>query len=82
MKSAYNGKETNVKPAVARIAHVDKFLNWSLSPWMTPWGASSIFTRIGFHVKVYSYVAFGLATFIGSIYYSEHHEYQNEGKIR
>ena len=37
MKRTYNFKETNVKPVVARIAHVNKSLNWNLSPYMTPW---------------------------------------------
>mmetsp|Transcript_4622 Transcript_4622/g.10283 ORF Transcript_4622/g.10283 Transcript_4622/m.10283 type:complete len:378 (-) Transcript_4622:3008-4141(-) len=47
----------------ARIEDIPKFINTSVWPYSTPHFKSSVFNRIGFHLKCWLYIGVGLVAF-------------------
>ena len=43
----------------AKIKHTQKFSNWSWWVFLTPWLRGTVFSRLGLHIQVWIYIAFG-----------------------
>ncbi|KAL7547240.1 hypothetical protein ACHAWF_012092, partial [Thalassiosira exigua] len=60
---------TTLKGGVAaRIEHVSRFLNWSWWFYITPRCRSSVFYRVGFHVKCWLFLGMGLFCFFVEVF--------------
>lgn len=67
LKPPYSSDDPDVAATCSRIDDTKKFLNWSWWPLLTPWAKSSIFSRRGYHIKVFVYFLWGICALIGNL---------------
>jgi len=79
LKPPYSYDDPDGAAMCSRIDDTKKFLNWSWWPFLTPWAKSSIFSRRGYHVKVFVYLIWGVFAFFANFAMSFDHDFKASG---